>query len=239
MKRLLSVVMFLVLMTGCGTNSSFVYKPSSTAEAGRKLPVKLAVLPFADGTEDFTKRGSVLAPATLSYNLVKGGISGQITALTPEFWAKSFADETAASGDFRAVRFLYDPRELSDEDYLVEGTVEKATFAGSYQGPNDFVLALKATRRADNRTVWGKTVSHTWETPQKILYAGCGEFGFQCIVDRHKEDILRAMREIFVTARADLVAALSPLSGTGPDDLPTELQPGSVDATIEAILKAR
>lgn len=239
MKWLLGVALLFLSLTGCTTNSTFVYKTSETAEAGRKLPVKLAVLPFADGTEDFTKRGSVLAPATLSYNLAKGGISGLITALTPEFWAKSFVDETAASGDFRAVRFLYGPQELSDEDYLVEGTVEKATFAGNYQGPNDFVLALKATRRANNRTVWRKTISHTWGTPQKTLYAGCGEFGSQCIVDRHKEDILRAMRAIFSTARADLVAGLAAPTEAGLDELATEPRPGSVDATIEEILKAR
>lgn len=248
MRRVAIVVAAIVLLAGCSTNSTFVYQPSATAEVGRMLPVKLAVLPFADATEDFTKRGSVLAPEGLTYNLAKAGISGQITALTPELWAKGFADETAASRDFRVVRFLYGAAELSDEDFIVEGAVEKATFAGSYTGPNEFALALKATRRADNRTVWGKTVTNSWATPRETLYKGCGEFGLQCMVDRHKDDINRAMREIFGMARADLFDALAPLARNRDDDAllpegeaaePAPVSPGSVEETIENILRGR
>ena len=77
--------------------------------------MNIAVLPFKDGTEDFTKRGSTWNPEYLVYNLAKAGVYGQITALTPEFWAKASADDMAASGAFRAVRFIYSPTESTDE----------------------------------------------------------------------------------------------------------------------------
>ncbi len=55
------------LMTGCSGNSNFVYKPSPPAVGERKLPVKVAVLPFQDGTEEFTKRGSIFSDASTTW----------------------------------------------------------------------------------------------------------------------------------------------------------------------------
>ena len=206
------VAVVLAMMAGCGVNSTFVYKPGGPVAGGPKLPVKLAVLPFKDGTENFTKRGSVLAPETLYYNMAKSGISGTITALTPELWAKAFADEMTSSGVFRSVRFLYTPSEMQDEDLYVEGTVEKATYAGAWVNPNEFALGLRAIRRADGKTVWEKEVTRTWKnTPE--MYKGCGGFGIQCMVDRYHADANRVMREMFLEARADLVAAFSVPSG--------------------------
>ncbi|MGZ5385729.1 MAG: hypothetical protein ACXWH0_17345, partial [Acidimicrobiia bacterium] len=87
MKRVLIAAMVLVLTAGCAVNSTFVYKPGAPAAGGPKLPVKVAVLPFKDGTEDFTERGSFLSGA-YSYNLSKAGKIGAISALPPNLWAK-------------------------------------------------------------------------------------------------------------------------------------------------------
>ncbi|HQT98653.1 MAG TPA: hypothetical protein PK416_12400, partial [Thermodesulfobacteriota bacterium] len=190
MKKLLVVAFALVLMAGCSLNSTFAYKPSAPSAGGAKLPVKIAVLPFKDGTEDFTKRGSTWAPESLTYNLAKAGIVGQITALTPELWAKAFADDMAASGAFRAVRFIYSPTEMVDEEFYIEGTLEKAYVAVALDEPNEFALGLRALRRADNRLVWEKEVTRAWNI-QRTLYDGCGRVQNQCIVDLHHADISR------------------------------------------------
>lgn len=232
----------LLLMAGCGVNSKFVYKPGAPAAGGPKLPVKVAVLPFKDGTEDFTKRGSIWNPESLTYNLAKSGISGTMTALTPDLWAKSFADDMTASGSFQAVRFVYSPSEFVDEDFYIEGTVEKATASGAWVNPNEFTLGLRALRRTEKKTVWEKEVSRVWKnTPD--LYKGCGGMAIQCMVDRHHADTNRVMREMFAEARADLVATLSG-NRTGEDGLPpaaspTPPVPESVEQTIDRILQEK
>jgi hypothetical protein len=243
------------MMAGCSTNSTFVYKPAAPVAGLQKFPVNVAVLPFKDGTEDFTKRGSVLAPETLYYNLAKAGIGGQITALTPDLWAKAFADDMAASGAFRAVRFVYGPSELVDEDLYIEGTLEKATASGAWVNPNEFTLGLRAIRRADKKPVWEKEVSRAWKNTATTLYKGCGGVAIQCMVDRHHADANRVMQEIFAEARADLVAALASESGrqAGEGGLPpaslrearqekgTSTPPAqeSVEQTIERLLREK
>lgn len=202
-----------VLAAGCGVNSQFVYKTGAPAAGGAKLPVKVAVLPFKDGTEDFTKRGSIFDPESLTYNLAKSGISGTITALTPDLWAKAFADEMAASGAFRSVRFIYSPSELLDEEFCIEGTVEKAYAAGAWTNPSEFALGLRGLRRTDNRLIWEKVVSREWKTP-KTVYDGCG-MGIQCMVDRSHAETNRVMQGMFAEAGADFAAAIGALSGGG------------------------
>ena len=214
-----------MFMAGCGVNSTFVYKPSAPLAGDSKLPVKITVLPFKDGTEDFTKRGSTWNPENLVYNLAKAGIYGQVTALTPELWAKAFADDMAVSGAFRAVRFVYSPSELLDEEFTIEGTVEKAYAAGATTSPSEFDLRLRALRKADNRPVWEKEVTRVWKTPGTI-YGGCG-IG-QCVVDRYHAAINGVMQGIFAEARADLVATLAILSGSrvGEGGLPNAASSG-------------
>ncbi|MGZ5385730.1 MAG: hypothetical protein ACXWH0_17350 [Acidimicrobiia bacterium] len=244
-----AVAVVLALMAGCSLNPTFVYKPSAPSAGGAKLPVKIAVLPFKDGTEDFTKRGSTWAPESLTYNLAKAGIVGQITALTPEFWAKAFADDMAASGAFQAVRFVYSPSELLDEEFTIEGTVEKATAAGATTYPSEFDLRLRALRRADNRLAWEKEVTRVWKT-QGTLYVGCG-IG-QCTIDLYHAAMNGVMQGIFAEARADLFATLSG-NRVGEDGLPPAASPGetrkdkgtsppapeSPEQPIERILKAK
>ncbi|MDD5762605.1 MAG: hypothetical protein PHP88_08885 [bacterium] len=247
------VAVAFVLMAGCGGNSIFVYKPGGPSVGGPKLPVKVAVLPFKDGTESFTKRGSVFAPEALYYNLAKSGISGMITALTPDLWAKAFADDMAASGAFRAVRFVYAQSESVDEDLYIEGSVLKATVAAGWDNPNEFALGLRALRKADNRPVWEKEITRVWKLPS-TLYDGCRTN--QCSMDRYHADKNMVMREMFAEARADLVSTLASLSGSraGEDGLPPAASPGeavqdkgassppapeSAEGTIERILKAK
>lgn len=243
----------LVLMAGCGVNSTFVYKPDAPAAAGMKLPVKVAVLPFKDGTEDFTDRGSVFISGG-QYNVAKAGIAATMTALTPELWAKSFAEDLAASGVFRSVRFIYGPSELVDEDISIEGTLTKAYVAKMFENFNEFAVSLRALTRSDKRIVWEKEVTRRWKTPGNT-YAGCG-MGFQCGVDKFKAEYNKAMQGMFAEARADLVATLSSNQGGWPEagGLPVVVgepaRPGtsrpsappaqeSTEQTIERILKGK
>lgn len=210
--KLLFTMLVLVLMTGCSVNTAFVYKPTGPVTGGQKLPVKIAVLPFKDGTEDFTKRGNELfSQENLMYNLAKTGISSLITALTPELWAKAFADDLAASGEIRAARFVYSLSELSDEEMYIDGTVEKAYFGGTWDKPTEFVVSFRALRKADNQLLWEKAVARSWkDTP--AMYSGCG-LGMQCMTDRYHAKINMVMQGILAEARADLMHTLVPLTG--------------------------
>jgi hypothetical protein len=240
----------LALTPGCGVNATFVYKPSSPSTGDAKLPVKIAVLPFKDGTEDFTKRGSEWAPDTLMFNLAKAGIGGTITALTPELWAKAFADEMAASGAFRAVRFIYSPSELQDEEFYIEGTLEKAYFAPSSEKPSEYALGLRALRRADNKAAGGgMNVTRERKIP-RTLYDECGRVHNQCTVDRFHADTNRVMRDMFAEARESLVRTIGPPPGSGtrqedflsPPSAAGEAArpaPESTEQTIDRILREK
>ncbi len=205
------VALALLFMAGCAVNSTFVYKPGAPVAGGPKLPAKVAVLPFKDGTDNFTDRGSVFSSG--QYNIAKAGISATMTALTPELWAKSFAEELAVSGSFRSARFLYSPSELADEDFFVEGTLTKALIGKTWDDGNEFAVSLRALSGSDKRLVWEKEVTRQWKTPSN-LYAGCG-MGIQCSVDKFHAEHNKAMQGIFAEAGADLVATLAALSGSG------------------------
>jgi hypothetical protein len=196
-------------MAGCSVNSTFVYKPAPPVAGGQMLPFKVAVLPFKDGTEDFTDRGSVLLSGG-QYNVAKAGIAATMTALTPELWAKSFAEDLAASGSFRAARFIYSPSELADENIFVEGTVTKAYVGKTYDNVNEFAISLRALASSDKRLVWEKEVTRAWKTSRGTK---CG-MGIQCAVDEFKAEYNKAMQGMFAEARADLVATLAAPSGS-------------------------
>lgn len=242
--RCLVAALLLGLLSGCAS-TTFVYRPGPAMQ-GPKLPLKLAVVAFMDGTADFMSRGSILVPETMSYNLAKGGIPGQTSALTPELWAKAFADDLAATGSFRSVRFVYSPTELADEEYYVEGTLARAEKFNSFATPSEYALDLRATRRADKKPIWEKKVVRSWKVPN-TLYDGCSGFAVQCMVDRHHADINKAMQDIFAEAGADLAATLAMLSGEPPEGdvtappqppgaSPAPLGTETVDGEIERIL---
>jgi hypothetical protein len=252
MKRVLIAAVSLVILAGCvstrnldgkTSDTTFVYKPNAAASGGPKLPVKVAVLPFNDGTEDFTKQGSVFDPESLKFNLAKTGIAGIITAVTPELWAKAFADDMAASGAFRAVRFIYSPSELVDEDFYIEGTLEKAYAAGGWTRPSEYVLGLRAVRRSDKKRAWEKKVTRELMS-RKSDFDGCGA-SMQCMADRSHAAMNLVMQGMFAEARTDFMAALGypSLDRAGRDaageGTSTPPAPESTEQTIERILKGK
>ena len=227
----------VALVAGCSAGKPFVYEAGPPKTGGIRFPVKIAVLMFEDGTEDFTKRGSVLKPESLTYNAVKSGW------MPPELWAKTLADDMAASGAFKSVRFIYHPSELRDDDFRIEGKVGKAYVSGDpFARPSEYAVALRALRKSDGKPFWEKEISRAWMIP-KNLYDGCG-MSAGCRVDRSHEDTNRMMREMCKEAREDLENKLAALSegGTGNEAGTKQAeQPSaeSVDRTIDKILKGR
>ncbi len=209
--RFLFAAAAVVSMAGCAVNSNFVYKPSAPAAGAAKVPAKVAVLPFKDGTEDFKDRGSIFSSG--QFNLAKAGVTGTITAITPDLWAKSFADDLVASGTFPSARFIYSASELADEDYFFEGTVKKANWGKTFDDANEFALALSAARRADKKVLWEKEVARAWKTPGDI-YKGCG-LGVQCMTDKLHAEINKALEAMFAEARADLLGTIGSISAGG------------------------
>jgi hypothetical protein len=230
-----------ILMAGC-VNTKIVYKPNAVGANVLKLPIKLAVLPFKDGTEDFTTRGHLL-DYTLTYNLVKTGSgSGAVDALPPIFWARAFADELGVSGSFQSVRFFSSPSELTNEEFFIEGTVVKSNYNNALDSISEFSLSFQARQKADNRLVWEKDVTRSWKL-QSGNGAECG-LSPQCSVDQIHADINEVMQSFFAEARTDLVRTLAslgdrngqydPLSAVSSETLPAG---EAVDREIERILK--
>ena len=239
MKRLLIGVLLLASMSGC-VDRRFVYKPDGALSGAPKLPVKIAVLPFADGTENFTRRGGLVSKEVYKVNLAKSAGGDMIDPLPPEFWSKSLADEMAASGRFESVRFLYDRSELTDEDFFVEGTLEKAYLDfGTSGAPHEFGIALRTTRRADALKVWEGSFR---KVPDNSTWAAGRCQTKRCQVDLYHGVVNRAMQEMFVDAGTDLAQGLAAFSeggaGSGAKP-PGAALPGTVDETIESILKAK
>lgn len=240
--RLVPLVFLLVSLTGC-LNTTFVYKPVHPVPPPAPLPVTIAVLPFADGTENFTKRGGILAE-DLTYNLAKAGVYATINALTPDLWARAFADELSASKRFKGVRFVYSRPEAAQEDLYIEGTLEAASIAGTVNRPSHFALALRALRRNDNSLAWGTNVNKTWMWRP---YTECG-LDVQCALDIYHDDVRNAMQGLFLEAISDLAATLSAenrgknlrqTNGIVPMEPTPQPTAGSVDETIENILKEK
>lgn len=197
--------------SGCGLNTTFVYKPGGPVAGGPKLPVKVAVLPFKDGTEDFKQTGNILLSPQTEFNLVKGGIPSTVMPLLPELWSKLFADELAASGNFRAARFVYTRSEFPEADLWIDGIVLKAYWLNSIEARDRFALSFVARRGVDNEVVWERELARESNIPPDIN-KGCG-LGLQCVVDKIHAEINRQMQAIFAQARADLVATLASRSG--------------------------
>jgi len=149
-----------------------------------------------------------------------------------------------ASGRFRDVKFIYNPSELTDETYFIEGTLQKAYLAGGWNTPNEYAISLRALQRTDKTTIWAKEIGSIRKTPANI-YEGCG-MGLQCMTDHFHADINGVIQLMYAEAIADLAVKLS--RGTGSDSREDAVQPlipvagklqpapGSVDDTIEKIL---
>jgi len=223
---------FLAVTAGCAVNSRLTYKPNPPAAGGPKLPVKVAVLPFTDGTENFTMRGSALGDGR--YNLAKAGMFKSMDALTPEFWGKAFADDLAASGSFRSVRFVFAPSEIGDEAYLVDGTLKKVYLAASLNYANEILVSFRATRISDGKVVWEKEIDKVWKTPMSVN-TDCG-LAIQCRIDGMHADWNKWIAAVFSEAREDLAGTLAGLAEGGAAG---QAAGESVDRTIDRILKGK
>jgi hypothetical protein len=226
----------VALSAGCAA-PVYVYKPSAPGAGGPRVEAGVAVLPFEDGTENFTKRGSAMSDG--QYNLARAGISGGMTAMPPQFWGKSFADELLASGTFPAARFVYSPSEVRDETLLVDGVLKKVIFAATFDYSNELQVLFRAARRSDGKVVWQKEIVKAWKTP-KDVYAGCG-MGMDCMFGKMHADWNRWMGAMLSEARTDLAAAVAsggegtaagtPEGGRAPAE--------SVEQTIDRILQGK
>jgi len=240
LKYLWGGLLFL-LAAGCAPNPTFIYRPAPSEEFTKTLPVKIAVLPFRDGTEEYTRKGSSLGGYV---NLAKTGIDYGIAAFPPNRWGKAFADELAASGKFEAVRFVSDISEGDNDEVIVTGTVTKADvpiLGGS--DPVRFAVILNARTGRDKPPFWNKAVSR--EDALGVGYAlGCG-LDRQCAIDKRHAHHNNLMREMFLEAREDLTESLASPSGNRgksprffPSASPAQT-PESVDEMIEGILKGQ
>lgn len=204
----LAALLVLALAGGC-TATPFVYHPRTSPAAGPRAPVRVVVLPFANGTEDFVER--IVYGKERRFNLSRKGFANVIGAVPPELWARAFAQELDASGRFRSAGFAYGREEAGAADVIVEGTLLKA-----YGPPGEWALALRATRTAGGGPVWSREVSRTFT-----------RFDMAEIHERLDE----TMRELFEEAGADLARTLA---GPATDPGPAPASP--VEQTIRRVL---
>jgi hypothetical protein len=231
MKRILIVAVAL-LLAGCSVNPTFVYKPSAPAWGVQKLPVKVAVVAFQDGTGDETMRMTPSGPSHV--NLANTGIEYRIDAQTTDLWAMAFAKELAASGAFQAVRFVYGAAEAREDELVIEGIVTRADLAISGAAtPDRLSLGLTARRTKQGGVFWEKTVSR--ERTQGYMYK-CG-LSWQCYSDTLHAYYNKLLTGMFREAGQDLAAALA--RGGGNERSGESGNTGSADDTIEGILKGK
>lgn len=212
--RLVKLLPFAVAALAGACATPFVYRPGGPAAGGPRAPVRLAVVPLADGTGDFVER--IVPGKERRWNLARKGFVDKIGALPPALWSRALADELAASGRFRAVRFAYGAADLGDADYVVGGRLLEA-----YGPPGEWAMELEASRPGDGRVVWRRRVARTFERWD--------------MSELHPR-LNQAMREMFDEAGADLARALGdrPADGDG-RGVPAE----PVQRTIERILEGK
>lgn len=250
MTRLLARVLVaasgLAMLAGCSTDAPFVYRPSQPSTGVRMLPLHVAVLPFAGGNGATVAGGKrPVDPGRL--DLTKVGLFGLIDPVTPEDFAKAFAGELAASGRFRAVRFVRKAGDQPDADIRVEVAVEKAAIAASGNVSNEIAIRFRALRGAERLPAWEHIVARRWTDPPD-LYEECAranlkpELAVRCYADRMHERLNEEMRALFSDAGSMLAAALGPPGGDLPGGAepkparPAE-SPESVDSLVDRILK--
>ena len=163
--RVLLLAVALAAASGCAP-TPFVYRPSGPAGVP-PVPVKVVVLPFENGTDDFVE--STRGPGQRKiWNLSRASFMEFIEALPPERWARELAADLAASGRFAGARFVYSREELSGDEVVVEGTLVRAYLWNIPAG--QFELALKASAVRGGRPLWEARVARTndpWN-PKKL-----------------------------------------------------------------------
>ncbi len=236
MKKLLILFLSASFLAGC--SSGFVYqrKPDPVQDA-RKLPVKVAVVAFEDGTRDFTSEGNIIGGHV--FNLARTNINGlslntgaafSVSSLPAAKWSKSLAEDMAASGAFRSVKFMFAPSEVTDEDIVVEGALTKAYFTTINDKPDEFVLHLKVRKVPDNTVVREGDAGRSAVRPRGLT-SGCFTYG-GCVIDRIHGYLNGVMQGIFADIRLDLVRALE----SPPDKKPDIPGQDSPEEVIKRIL---
>jgi hypothetical protein len=138
----------------------------------------------------------------------------------------------AASGAFRAVKFVFHPSEATDEEIIIEGALTKASYTTITDKPDEFVLHLKVRRMPDNTVLREGDVGKIGVRPSNLT-SGCFMYG-GCVIDRIQGYLNGVMQGIFADIRRDLVRVLAP----PPPDEKTPDLPGqeSPEEVIKRIL---
>ena len=236
MKRLLILFLSACFLAGC--SSGFVYqrKPDPVQNAS-KLPVKVAVVAFENGTGDFTSTGNIFSGSV--FNLARTDINGlslntgaafSVSSLPAAKWSKSLAEDMAASGAFQSVKFMFSTSEVTDEEIVVEGALTKAYFTTISDKPDEFVLHLRVSRMPDNTIVREGDVGRIAVGPRGLL-TSCLTYG-GCVVGRIHDYLNGVMQGIFADVRRDIVLSLAPPLEKKPD-LPG---PDSPEEIVKSIL---
>ncbi|TRZ97203.1 MAG: hypothetical protein D4R80_07445 [Deltaproteobacteria bacterium] len=235
MKRVLILFLSASILAGC--SSGFVYQRKPVpAQEGPVLPVKVAVVAFQDGTEDFTSRGNIIAGSV--FNLARTDINGlslnsgaafSVSSLPAAQWSKSLAEDMDASGAFRSVKFVFGPSEVTDEEIVVEGVLTKANFTTIDGKPDEFLLHLKLRRMPGGAVVREGDVGRNGIRPPGLT-SGCFGYG-GCVIDRIHGYLNGVMQGIFADIRRDLVLAFSPPPAKKPD-VPGQESPEEVIKNI-------
>lgn len=213
MRRLLMLSLSVSVLSGCSPGFVYQRKPGPTVD-GKALPVKIAVVAFEDGTRGFTREGNLIGGYV--FNLARTDINGirintgaafNVPSLPAVGWSKALAEDLAASGTFRSVKFLYSPAERTDEEIVVEVALTKAYYTTITDKPDEFVLHLRVRRMVDNAVVRegdaGKIGVRPRDLTKGCLYGGC-------VIDRIQAYLNGVMQGIFADVRRDLVLALAP-----------------------------
>jgi hypothetical protein len=242
MKRLLILFLSACFLAGC--SSGFVYqRKSDSSQDVPKTPVKVAVVAFEDGTRNFTSEGNIFSGHV--FNLARTDINSLSLSPVPVFsvsslftvsslpaanWSKALAEDMAASGTFRSVKFVFAPSEATDEEIVVEGALTKAYFTTIGDKPDEFVLHLKIRRMADNTVLREGDVGKIGVRPSGLT-TSCLTYG-GCVVGRINKYLNGVMQGIFADVRLDLVRALA----TPPDKKPDIPGQDSPEEVIQRIL---
>jgi len=220
MKRLLILFLSASILAGCSSGLVYQRKPDAVQD-GNKVPLKVAVVAFEDRTRNFTNEGNILSGHV--FNLARTDINSLSLSPVPVFsvsplftvsslpaanWSKALAEDMAASGAFRSVKFVFGPSEVTDEEIVVEGALTKAYFTTINGKPDEFVLHVKVRRMPDNTVLREGDVGKTGVRPGGLT-TSCLTYG-GCVVGRINKYLNGIMQGIFEDVRRDLVLVLAP-----------------------------
>jgi len=236
MKKVSILFLAASLLAGCSSGFKYQRKAEPAQDSPKQLPVNIAVVAFEDRTRDFTSEGNIFSGHV--FNLARTDINGlslntgaafTVSSLPAAKWSKSLAEDMAASGAFRSVKFMFAPSEVTDEEIVLEGALTKAYFTTINDKPDEFVLHLKVRRMPGNTVVREGDVGKIGVRPGGLTTT-CFTYG-GCVVGRIHEYLNGVMQGIFADVRRDLVLALAPPPEKKPD-VPGQTSPEEVIKNI-------